>query len=113
MKISKEKFEKIVERELLGLPKEIRDRLENIEFFVEENPESPNILGFYHGIPYPCRKNPGYTLVMPDKIILFKSTIERDCRTERELEEKIRKVLLHEIGHYLGLSERELRKLSL
>ncbi len=113
MKIPKEKFEEIVGRKLSELPEEIRNKLENVEFFVEEKSPSPYILGFYHGVPFPYRKNPGYSFVMPDKIILFKSTIERNCRTEKELEEKIGKVLLHEIGHYLGLSEKEIRKLSL
>lgn len=113
MKISKEKFEEIVSKKLLKLPDEIKKKLENIEFFVEEKEFSPNVLGFYHGVPFPKRKNPGYSLVLPDKIVLFKKNIERRCRTETELEERIEKVLLHEIGHYLGLNEYQLRKMGL
>ena len=113
MEISKEKFEEIVSKKLQELPEEIKKRLENIEFFVEEKEVSSNILGFYHGVPFPKRKNPGYSLVMPDKIVLFKKNIEKGCKTESELEKRIEKVLLHEIGHYLGLNEYQLRKMGL
>ena len=112
MTITKEEFEEIVAAKHESLPKVIKDKLENVEFFVEEG-ASPNLLGLYHGIPYPKRKNPGYSLVMPDKITLFKGPIERGCRTRKQLERRIGKVLFHEIGHYLGLNEEDLRKLSL
>ncbi|MGB9600115.1 MAG: metallopeptidase family protein, partial [Myxococcota bacterium] len=81
------------------LPDVIKKRIENVEFFVEES-GSPYLLGLYHGIPYPKRKSPGYSLVMPDKIILFKNPIERGCKTREEIEKRIEKVLFHEIGHY-------------
>ena len=112
MEITKEEFEEIVAEKRESLPKVIRDRIENVEFFVEEG-ISPNLLGLYHGIPFPHRKNPGYSLVMPDKITLFKGPIERTCRTRQQLEKRIEKVLFHEIGHYLGLNEEDLRKMSL
>lgn len=112
MTITKEEFEEIVADKKESLPKVIKDKIENVEFFVEEG-TSPNLLGLYHGIPYPKRKNPGYSLVMPDKITLFKGPIEHGCRTREQLERRIEKVLFHEIGHYLGLDEEDLRKLSL
>jgi len=112
MEITKQEFERIVAEKIDILPDVIKKRLENVEFFVEES-GSPYLLGLYHGIPFPNRKNPGYSLVMPDKIILFKEAIEKGCRTREELEEKIEKVLFHEIGHYLGLDEKTLRKLNL
>ncbi|MCM8762156.1 MAG: metallopeptidase family protein [Candidatus Omnitrophica bacterium] len=112
MKITKTEFEEIMAEKFDKLPDIIKTRLENVEFFVEES-DAPYLLGLYHGIPFPKRKNPGYSLVMPDKIILFKGSIEKGCRTREELEEKIEKVLFHEIGHYLGLDEDQLKKLNL
>lgn len=112
MEITKQEFEEIVAEKRDSLPEVIRNKIENVEFFVEEGASS-NLLGLYHGIPYPNRKNPGYSLVMPDKIILFKNPLERGCRTREQLEERIEKVLFHEIGHYLGLDEDDLRKISL
>ncbi|MDD3725740.1 MAG: metallopeptidase family protein [Candidatus Ratteibacteria bacterium] len=112
MEITKKAFEEVVAAKIDILPDVIKQKIENVEFFVEEGP-SRNLLGLYSGIPFPKRKNPGYSLVMPDKIILFKDTIERGCRTRKELEERIEKVLFHEIGHYLGLDEEDLRNLNL
>ncbi|HOL21558.1 MAG TPA: metallopeptidase family protein [bacterium] len=110
--MTKEEFERIVAKKIDILPDVIKQRLENVEFFVEEA-SNPSLLGLYQGIPFPKRRNPGYSLVMPDKIILFKENIERGCRTREELEKRIERVLFHEIGHYLGLDEKDLRKLNL
>lgn len=111
--LTKKEFEDIVYQKLTSLPKEIRRRLENIEIFVESEPSIPSILGLYQGIPFPRRKTPAYSLVLPDKIILYQHSIEKICQNKESLEKKIEEVLLHEIGHYLGLNERQLRKLNI
>jgi predicted Zn-dependent protease with MMP-like domain len=110
MDISKEEFEKIVYRKFKKLPGVFKKKLENIEFFVEEE-RSPNLLGLYHGIPFPARKTGIYSLVMPDKIIIFKSPVEKICSSKEEIEKKIEEILFHEIGHYFGFTEKDLRKL--
>ena len=46
---------------------------------------------------------------MPDRIILFKDNIERVCYSKDELIEKIKEVLIHEIAHYFGMNEEEVR----
>ncbi|MCM8803808.1 MAG: metallopeptidase family protein [Candidatus Omnitrophica bacterium] len=112
MKISKEKFEEIVYQKFMKIPEKIREKIENLEIIVEGTPNL-NLLGLYHGIPFQKRKSPLYSLVLPDRIVIFKESIEKNCKTEEELENLIEKVLLHEIGHYLGLNEKELRKLGL
>lgn len=111
MKVSEEKFKEIVYQKIENLPNQIKKRLENIEFFIEE--ENCNFLGFYQGVPFPKRKSCIYSLVLPDRIILFKNNIENQCKDEKELQNMIEKVLLHEIGHYLGLNEKQLKKLGL
>lgn len=113
MKFSKEKFVEIVYQKIEELPDEIKKKLENVEFFIEDEPPSGNILGLYQGIPYPKRKSTIYSLVLPDRIVLYRKNIEKGCINEKELERKIKKVVLHEIGHYLGLNEYQLRKLGL
>jgi predicted Zn-dependent protease with MMP-like domain len=112
MKISKEKFEEIVHRKFMEIPEEIRNKIENVEIIIEERAPS-NFLGLYHGIPFPKRKTPAYSLVLPDRIVIYKKSIENFCRTEEEIENMIEKVLLHEIGHYLGLDEKSLKKFGL
>jgi predicted Zn-dependent protease with MMP-like domain len=48
--------------------------------------------------------------VGPDKITLYQSNIERTCPTEEDIERRIVEVLFHELGHYFGMSEREVRE---
>ncbi len=112
MKISKSRFEEIVYQKFLKIPKEIREKIENLEIIIEDKPSS-HFLGLYHGIPFPKRKTPSYSLVLPDRIVIFKRDIEKQVDTEEELEKLIEKVLLHEIGHYLGLNEKQLKKMGL
>ncbi|MCM8818818.1 MAG: metallopeptidase family protein [Candidatus Omnitrophica bacterium] len=112
MKISKEKFEEIVYKKFIAIPEKIRKKIENLEIIVEEKP-SIKFFGLYHGVPFPKRKTPSYSLILPDRIVIFKSDIENYCDTEQQLEDMIEKVLFHEIGHYLGLSEKELKKIGL
>jgi predicted Zn-dependent protease with MMP-like domain len=47
---------------------------------------------------------------LPDEIILFQKNIENICPTEEDLIEEIRLTLVHEVGHYFGLSEEVLRQ---
>lgn len=112
MRISKERFEEIVYQKFMKIPEKIREKIENLEIIIEEKP-SLNLLGLYHGVPFPKRKTNSYSLVLPDRIVIFKESIESQCKTEEEIEILIERVLLHEIGHYLGLNENQIKKLGL
>ena len=86
--------------------------MENITVEVEPDQLSYSkdhqlILGLYKGVPFPYR-GPAYQGVMPDKIIIFKKAFGH--YPESILPEMIKDVLLHEIGHYFGMSEEELAK---
>ncbi len=108
MEIEKKDLEQIVYQKLKKLPEFFRKKLENIEFFVEDG-NSTRLLGLYHGVPYGKRTN--YNLVMPDKIIIYRKAFEKICKDRDELEQKVEEVLFHEIGHYFGFNEEQLRKL--
>lgn len=120
--MQREKFEKIVEEALAALPKIFKDRLNNISIIVEENPSreayerlggSPFnlILGHYHGVPYKHR-GPFYGNVPPDVITIYQKPIEKICSTEAEIKQKIRDVVKHEIAHYFGFDDDELKKIE-
>lgn len=101
----------LVEEIFVELPQDIKNSIENVEITVEEK-DNGFLLGLYRGIPYKLR-GPNYNFVLPDKIVLYKEEIESAAKNENiSIKEKIRKVLLHEIGHYLGLSEERLRELG-
>lgn len=103
------------------LPRRYLDRFTNISVVVADYPSAEEarssgvprneLLGLYTGVPYPHKggffeiPNP-----LPDAITLFQRNIEEFCSSEEELIEEIRKTLIHEVGHYFGLSEEDLRK---
>ena len=45
---------------------------------------------------------------VPPQIVLFQRNLERFAQTHEELVEQIGITLLHEVGHLIGLDEREL-----
>jgi predicted Zn-dependent protease with MMP-like domain len=120
--MDRDKFEKLVEEALAGLPRKFKKYLQNLAIIVEENPSrqtrsrtgTPSyatLLGLYHGVPFKDR-GAYYGNMPPDMIVLYQKPIEGICSTPEEIKEKVREVLLHEIGHYFGLSEKELREIE-
>ena len=122
MKLSLEEFEEIVISALKALPRVFKKKMENIDVVVEQQASpsllsemgigSPSeLLGVYQGIPLD-RRGFYYGNVLPDKITLFQIPIQSLCRTNEEIENKIRDVVIHEVGHYFGLDEDRLRELE-
>jgi len=119
--MDQEEFEKIVEHTFERLPEQFKTAIENMGLFVEDYPSDEivqkmnlpskhHLLGLYQGVPLSKRGTwYGMIPVPPDKISLYKKNIEAACRTERELEQMIYEVMIHEIGHYFGMSEEEIR----
>ncbi len=114
----KEDFEALVEKAIANLPEEFRERLENVDIFVEDWPtrdqmaesgikHKGGLLGLYEGIPVTERGH-NYNLVLPDRITIFQKPVESVCSTPSETQEEVEHVLLHEIGHYFGFSEEQL-----
>ncbi len=115
-------FTKIINEVLDHLPETFTDKLDNVEFVVEYFPtkeflkehgfENQMLLGLYVGIPL-NRRGANYNWVLPDRIYIFTEPITFVASLENvSVEEKIKKVVLHEIGHYFGMSENELRNLG-
>ena len=79
---------------------------------VQRERVSPQILGLFMGVP---RTEAAITEQVPDldRVILFKSNLEKICRDRDELIEQIQITVRHEIGHYLGLDENDLERLGL
>jgi predicted Zn-dependent protease with MMP-like domain len=122
MKLTREEFEEAVVSALKSLPKFIKEKMENVDVVVESRASrevldelglrSPSeLLGLYQGVPLD-RRGFYYGNVLPDKISLFQIPIESICKTREEIEEKIREVVIHEVGHYFGLDDKKLRALE-
>ena len=125
------KFRSVLASAIDHLPKKFRKAMENIEIVVEEWPTTEELssfkereglpegkgdillLGLYQGIPLPKRDPQFYTMVLPDKITLFRRSMETYCGNNEEMmRRQIEITLLHEIGHYFGMEDEELRKLG-
>ncbi len=122
MWISRQEFEQLVREAIAGIPLEFRRRLENVDFALEDGPtpdirsqlrlgSSSELLGLYQGVPI-TRRGADYGNVLPDKITLYPETIAAACPDRTALKREIRRVVLHEVGHYFGLSDETLRRLE-
>ena len=111
-------FERLVSEVVATLPSPFREKLSNVAVVVAEAPTraevrgvglppTDDLLGLYQGLPY-GERGAGYHLVPPDRITVYRQPILAVCRTEAEAREEIRATVLHEIGHYFGLSDDEL-----
>jgi len=122
MRLSRYEFEKLVSKALEELPKKFRDRLENVVVVVEDDPpgevlrglgvKSPlHLLGLYQGVPLKHR-GIRYGNVLPDRIVIYQRPIEATARTQGEVIRQIRRTVMHEVGHYFGLAETDLREIE-
>jgi tetratricopeptide (TPR) repeat protein len=118
--MAQDDFEKIAEDALGELPERIGKLLENVPIVAADYPSieivaegnDPRMLGFFSGVPYPEKSHLGGTPHL-DCVFLYKLNIERVARGRVEAAKEIRITLLHETGHFFGLSEEELEQMGL
>ena len=120
--MEKSEFEALVIEALSRLPERFAEKLENIDIVVEEEParsllrdmhvgRDSTLLGLYQGVPL-SRRGFYYGNVLPDRIVLYMGPILREGGDAEEIADRVRSVVIHEIGHYFGLSDEELRELE-
>jgi predicted Zn-dependent protease with MMP-like domain len=114
-------FEELVIEAISELPEYFRQKMENIAIHIEDFPEkgilkkmgitSPcSLLGLYQGVPI-TRRGIHYRNVMPDRILIYRKPILNKLNKNSrrpDIKKEIKRVVLHEIGHYFGLSDEEL-----
>jgi predicted Zn-dependent protease with MMP-like domain len=119
MHVSREHFEKLtfeIARAILTeLPPDLRVEAETVilDVVAEPSPQQAerwdrNILGLYEGVPL-VERLADSVLLQPDRITLFQQPLQAIARTEVELRHHIRRTLIHELGHFFGFDEDELR----
>lgn len=98
---------------LEGLPPELRAAMENVEIVVEdENPEDPDLLGLYLGIPL-TERDSGYAGALPDKIAIYRIPLEEEFGHDPALlEEEIGITVVHEVAHHFGIDDDRLAELG-
>lgn len=108
-----------VQRVLDALPPEVRARLEDVPVVLEWRPDADlaargwgDVLGLFTGVAYP--EAVSVSQQRPPEIILFLGALRAEAGGDpRIFREEVRRTLLHEIGHYLGLDERGLAERGL
>jgi predicted Zn-dependent protease with MMP-like domain len=114
-------FERAAAAAVDNLPRSIREYVENVPLLIEDFPSdelireenvSPQILGIFTGVPGTEASVTEQPIDLT-RIILFKKNLEKVCRDRSDLVEQIQITVKHEIGHYLGLDERDLDQLGL
>ena len=115
-------FEDAIEKALNKVPKKFRVILNREGIQVLAREEVPGVLqdqyrggllfGIFTGVPY-NRRSMFNIQMEPTRIELYKNSFEKAFHNRNEMEEQIVKTVIHEIGHYFGFSEKELRRRNL
>jgi len=120
--MDRKEFEQVAQEAFESLPRGLQEKVENVHIVVEDEPSEQTLsrsrirrgsllLGLYEGIPLNRRGDDyGRYPVVPDKITLYRSAILSVARSESAVRETIRDVLIHEIAHYFGMTERQVRE---
>ena len=120
--MTREQFRRLVLEAVALIPRRFRREMKNLALVVEDEPapellaemeiEPPDSLyGLYHGTPLPERTW-AFGNTLPDRITLYQGPIEEDCDDEDEIRAVIGETLIHEVGHYFGMSEEEIEEVE-
>ena len=123
MKLNQKEFDKAVRRAYKRIPAEIRDRMENVVLTVKKRPpremleemgyppDEP-LLGLYDGASLQDHSFFSAPPLHPDTIVIFQEPLEKMCESLSELEHEIEITVVHEVAHFLGISEERLEELG-
>ena len=123
--LSDEEFEAAVGDALDAIPGELADQMDNVVVLVRDEPEPellteadydegglPTLLGLYDGVPLTERDDDAWSVVLPDRILIFKGPLERWCANREELTAEIGVTVIHEIAHHFGIDDDRLHELG-
>ena len=120
--MTRERFTKLVEEALREIPRRFRDAMKNVAVVVEDEP-SPDLLvememepddtlfGLYHGTPL-TERDSFYGNALPDRISIYQFPIEDECEDDEDIRQCVAETVIHEFGHYFGLSEEEIEEIE-
>jgi predicted Zn-dependent protease with MMP-like domain len=120
--MTRERFTELVEEALREIPRRFRVAMKNVAVIVEDEPpphileemdiEPPDSLfGLYQGTPLPER-HWSYGNTLPDRISIYQRPIEDACDDDDEIRDCVAETVIHEFGHYFGMSEEEIEEIE-
>ena len=120
--MTRDRFTTLVEEALRRIPRRFRDAMQNVAVIVEDEP-SPELLaelemepddtlfGLYHGTPL-TERDSTYGNTLPDWISIYQGPIEEECEEDEDIRQCVAETVIHEFGHYFGLSEEEIEDIE-
>lgn len=120
--MERKQFEALVAEALASIPRRFRNAMTNIAIVVEDEPPpelldemeigpGDTLLGLYQGTPLTERRW-DYGNALPDRVLIFQGPHEREAEDEDDLVVAIGETLIHEIGHYFGMSEEQIEEIE-
>jgi predicted Zn-dependent protease with MMP-like domain len=120
--MTRERFERLVEDALKEIPKRFRNAMHNVAVVVEDEPPQDvldelevdpddTLFGLYQGTPL-TERSWGHGNNLPDRISIYQGPIVESCDDEDEIRDCIAETIIHEFGHYFGLSEEEIEAIE-
>ena len=120
--MTKERFSKLVEDALREIPRRFRNAMTNVAVVVEAEPSAEiledmeigpddTLFGLYHGTPL-TERGWGYGNALPDRISIYQNPIEEACEDDEEIRDCVAETVIHEFGHYFGMSEEEIEEIE-
>ena len=120
--MTRKQFEALVAEAVTTIPRRFRDEMRNVALVVEDEPPAELLLemeippgdtlfGLYQGTPL-TERTWGYGNALPDRIVIYQGPIEDACDTEDDVVVTIGETVIHEFGHYFGLSEEEIEEIE-
>ncbi len=113
MEMDRARFEELVGQALDAIPAELAQLVDNCVVLVEDRPppEDPTLLGLYEGTPL-TERDSSYTMVLPDRITIFREPIVTVCGSEDDIVEEVRITVVHEVAHHFGIEDERLHDLG-
>jgi len=120
MNISINDFDQLVTSAIKSIDPEFQPHLAQVPVIIEDTPDplvrqnlnlnNPRcLLGLFRGTPLNQRSV--LADVTTNQIILYRKNLLDFCTNRPQLKKQIRKTLIHELAHYLGFSEEQIRQL--
>ena len=123
-RMSAQEFEDVVGDALDRIPADLAEAMDNVVVLVQDEPDPemltsedydeaglPTLLGLYDGVPL-TERDEGWSMVLPDRILIFRGPLERWCTSREELEEEITVTVIHEVAHHFGIPDERLHELG-
>jgi predicted Zn-dependent protease with MMP-like domain len=113
VEVSRQRFEELVGEALDTIPAGLTDLIDNCVVLVEEEPpaDDPDLLGLYDGTPL-TERDSSYSMVVPDRITLFRRPLLEMCADEDEVVREVRITVVHEVAHHFGIDDDRLHDLG-